>query len=47
MQGYRFEQLRRWSNRRLTFTSKAIIISAMLRRILVVDSANDNNNDEA
>jgi len=47
MQGYRFEQLRRWSNRRLTLASIAAIIATMLRRILVVDNANDNNNGEA
>jgi hypothetical protein len=47
MQGYRFHSGWRWSNRRLTFTPEAIIIAAMLRRILVVDNANDNNSDEA
>ncbi len=46
MQGYRFKPSWRWSNRRLTFTSRAIIIATMLRQILVVDNANDNN-DEA
>lgn len=46
MQGYRSQPAARWSNRRLTFTPEAIIIAAMFRRILVVDNANDNN-DEA
>jgi hypothetical protein len=47
MQGYRFNSGWRWSNRRLTLTPIAAIIAAMLRRVLVVDNANDNNNDEA
>ena len=47
MQGYRFNFGWHWSNRRLTFTPGAIIIADMLQQILVVDNANDNNNDEA
>ena len=47
MQGYRFNSGWRWSNRRLTLTPIAAIIEAMLYRILAVDNANDNNNDEA
>ncbi len=47
MQGYRFKQLWRWSNRRLTLALIAAIIAVMLHRILAVDNANDNNNDEA
>ena len=46
MQGYRFDGAARWSNRRLTLVPIAAIIAAMLRRVLVVDNANDNN-DEA
>ena len=46
MQGYRVKYATRWSNRRLTLASITAIIAAMLRRILVVDNANDNN-DEA
>ena len=46
MQGCRFGRAARWSNRRLTLASIAAIIAAMSRRILVVDNANDNN-DEA
>ena len=46
MQGYRVKRGVRWLNRRLTFISKAIIIPAMVRRVLVVDNTNDNN-DEA
>jgi hypothetical protein len=47
MQGYRFNSAWRWSNRRLTFVPEAIIITAMLWRILVARTrnANDNNND--
>jgi len=47
MQGYRLNPGWRWSNRRLTLTSIAAIIAAMLRRILVARTrnANDNNND--
>lgn len=46
MQGYRVKHAARWSNRRLTLASIAAIIAAMYRQILVVDNANDNN-DEA
>jgi hypothetical protein len=47
MQGYRVKPAARWSNRRLTFNSKAIIIAAMFgQTIVVADNANDNN-DEA
>ena len=46
MQGYRVKRAARWSNRRLTLPCVAAIITAMYRQILVVDNANDNN-DEA
>ena len=46
MQGCRFDRGLHWSNRRLTSASIAAIIAAMLNRTLVVDNANDNN-DEA
>jgi hypothetical protein len=46
MQGCRSKPTARWSNRRLTLAPIAAIIAAMFGRILVVDNANDNN-DEA
>jgi hypothetical protein len=45
MQGYRLTPAARWSDCRLTLASIAAIIAAMLRRILVVDNANDNNGE--